>query len=63
MDLNVYTAAILAQGRLADLREAADRYHAARAARPPRPLRRAVGDALVRLGTRLLRSAPVRASV
>jgi len=63
MDMNVYAAGILAQSRLAELRDAADRYHLAQTARPSRPLRWTVGQALVRLGTRLLGDpAPARAS-
>jgi hypothetical protein len=63
MDLNVYAAGILAQSRLAELREAADRHHLARTVRRPRPLRWTLGQALVRLGTRLSSSpAPARAS-
>ena len=63
MDLNVYTADILAQGRLAELRDAAARHHLAEAARRRWPLRRRLGLALVSLGTRLLGSpSPVRAS-
>ena len=65
MDLNVYTATLVVQSRLADLRADADRYHQARAAAPPRqPLRRALGHALIRMGQRLLGGFnPARASV
>ena len=63
MDLNVYTAGLMAQCRLAELRDAADRHHLAQMARRRRSLRSALGEALVRLGTRLLSNpAPARAS-
>lgn len=55
MDLNVYTADLLAQSHLAELRAAAERHSLARLARPSRqPLRLALGHALIRMGTRLL---------
>ena len=63
MDMNLYAAGILAQCRLAELRAAADRYQLAQQARPARPLRWTLGQALVRLGTRLQSDpAPARAS-
>jgi hypothetical protein len=63
MDVNLYAAGLLAQGRLTELREAAERHHLARAARRRRPLRRTLGHALIRLGTRLLGApSPARAS-
>ena len=65
MDVNAYTANLLAQSYLAELRASAQRHHLARAAaRPRRPLRLALGHALVRIGHRLLDGyTPVRASV
>ena len=63
MDMNLYAAGFLAQSRLTELREAADRHHRAQAARPSRPLRWTLGQALVRLGTRLSSDpTPARAS-
>jgi hypothetical protein len=53
MDMNLYATAALAELRLAELRDAAERQHLARTARPSRPLRSVLGQALVRLGTRL----------
>ena len=63
MDMNLYATAALAELRLAELRDAAQRQHLARGLRPARPLRSVLGQALVRLGTRLQSDpAPARAS-
>jgi hypothetical protein len=63
MDVNTYAGMILAEARLAELREAAQRQHVAQAARTPRPIRVTLGHALIRLGQRLLGGlTPARAS-
>jgi hypothetical protein len=54
MDMNAYTLQVLARDRLVELRAAGERSSRVRALRrSPRPLRAAVGQALVRVGHRL----------
>ncbi len=54
-----YFTALLAEQRLAEIREFAAREALARAGRPPRrPLRIVLGTALVRAGHWMLRQAP-----
>jgi HPt (histidine-containing phosphotransfer) domain-containing protein len=54
MDLNVYLAEILAQSHLAELRAQAQQCHQAQQTGRRRPLRVALGHALIRAGHRLL---------
>ncbi|HEU4367258.1 MAG TPA: hypothetical protein VFV05_03400 [Methylomirabilota bacterium] len=54
MDMNVYVAEILARSHLAELRAQALRCHQAQQAARARPLRVALGHALIRAGRRLL---------
>jgi hypothetical protein len=55
MDMNLYAAEALSRQYLAELRASAERQNLARVARRPRrPLRLALGHALIRMGTRLL---------
>ncbi len=55
MDMNEYTLEILVRARLAELRAEAERWNQFEVRRllPSRPLRDAVGHALVLMGTRL----------
>jgi hypothetical protein len=53
MDLNVYLAEILAHAHLAELRAHAQLCHQAQRARRRRPVRAALGHALIRAGRRL----------
>jgi len=54
MDMNEYALEVLARERLAELRANAERVSGARLGRrAPRPLRVAVGHALIRVGRRL----------
>ena len=70
MDMNEYALEVLARERLAELRANGERVSEAKRGRPaPRPLRVAVGHALIRMGRRLqgtqssaLRSRPAPVS-
>jgi hypothetical protein len=54
MDMNEYALEVLARDRLAELRAASDRVCWARATMAPsRPVRVALGEALIRLGRRV----------
>jgi hypothetical protein len=54
MDMNEYVLEVVAQDRLAEMREAAARSHRVRAARrASRPMRIALGHGLIRIGRRL----------
>jgi hypothetical protein len=54
MDMNEYVLEVLARDRLAELRATSNRVCRARATMAPsRPVRVAVGEALIRLGRRL----------